>query len=186
MVIDAIFDVLCLLVVISCLSLGFGGVVFGPLREAARERRLPLQFRLTDMVLLLVQLQVFVGLLLLLSEPAGVEERSTLTTLATLQISIWWLDGIRMASHAGVSRLRDRLWFVGLLVPLGYLASAALVLAFAGLLAIPVLIVDGLNSPQNYILAMAILSLILIYLAVLWGFRLLCGTLAARSAKAIN
>ena len=190
-------NVLCLLGVVTVLSLALGGLVFGPIRDLgephrhpgvmgpARELRQslqqPLRFRVVDLLILLLQLQVVMSLLSRLT--TAPQNRWELTFYVMLQTSIWWLEGLRMLALANVQQSFDRAWFLGLLVPFGFAGATLLVAVPMGVLAGALLLFDDPRDPGSYVQIMVILGLAASLLGVLYGLRLLCGVLATRTEE---
>ena len=191
------FNVVCLLGVVTVLSLALGGLVFGPIRDLGEPRRQsgiagpvremrqsfeqPFRFRIMDLLILFLQLQVAMGLLSLL----GVTHQNgwELTLYIMLQTSIWWLEGLRMLTLANVQRTFDRAWFLGLLVPVGFLGATLLVIVPVGVLTAALLLFGAPGDPNTYVKMMVVLGLTASLLGILYGLRLVCGTLVARTEE---
>lgn len=85
-----------------------------PLRERARERRLPVQFALTDILLLLAELGLSGSLLASIPES---NERLTAIIVIWVGLTIAWYYAVRLVSQAGVAGFRRRFWIVAFAVP---------------------------------------------------------------------
>lgn len=145
--------------------------VFSPLQLVAIDHRFTRRgaersrFRLAELAMLLVQLQCAAALLALL--PLSAVERATLMGCSWLVLLVWWWEGVTLLSHAQVTVPRDRLFFLGVLTPVGS--------ALATLLAILAPAV-----PIGFVFLLCIALVDQNAAALLGGIALLaCGTLHA-------
>ncbi|MCZ7647360.1 MAG: hypothetical protein M5U26_19230 [Planctomycetota bacterium] len=107
---------------------GLASWVMTPLRKAAQTPAPPIQFQLTDLYLLLVQLLVWGGLIAGWGAPEEDEavRRAVLGVSWLLWSGAWWLT-VRWLSRAGISSMRRRALVLGLASPLAFVALPLLV-----------------------------------------------------------
>ena len=121
-------------VMVSCL---LGLFVFGPLYAKATWTPPRMHYRIADILVLLVQLQLSAGLLFALLpmlDPMPTAIRVAVAGLVWMMQTLWWFLGVRMLAKARVQRGADRLLFLSIILPLGYLATF-------GIMASPVVVV---------------------------------------------
>ena len=131
---------LCPLAFVTLVSYMLGLFVFGPLY--AKESWTPpqIRFRIADILVLLVQLQLAAGLLLAVMpqfDPSPLVARVALAVFVWITLIWWWYCGVRMLARARVERGGDRLLFLAIILPVGYLLTL-------GMMASPVLMVTAL------------------------------------------
>jgi hypothetical protein len=85
-----------------------------PLRELARQRRLPIQFALTDILLLLAMLGVSGSVLASIPDSL---ERSIALIILWVALGVSWYYAVRLVSQAGVAAFNRRFWIIALAVP---------------------------------------------------------------------
>jgi len=85
-----------------------------PLRELARQRRLRIQFALTD-ILLLLAMQGVSGSVL--STIPNSNDRILAMLTIWLPIAVAWYYAVRLVSQAGIAATARRLWIIGVAVP---------------------------------------------------------------------
>lgn len=85
-----------------------------PLREIARQRRLPIQFALTDILLLLAMFGVSGSVLA--SIPGSLERTITLI-IVWVGLGVSWYYAVRLVSQAGVASFNRRFWIIAFAVP---------------------------------------------------------------------
>ena len=129
--------IVCPALFLVLISYMLGLLVFGPLYQKGDGVPPTTKFRIADILVLLVQLQLAAGLmfaLLPLLDPSPVAVRVSVALFVWLISSWWWWTGVRMLAKARVERGADRLLFLSIVLPVGYLATV-------GLIASPVLLV---------------------------------------------
>jgi hypothetical protein len=160
----------CFLIVLYGVSFIVGAVVFEPLRKEDDQRHRPWQFRISDLMVLLVQLQVVGVLVVGLLRWLPRLDLMIIVFFAWLVLAGWWLSGVRLVSRAGIEEVRLRLTFLGFILPLGYGLSLILMLAPGILLihaaAIVDLILSGGRSGTLFFVMMAAIELAVVVAAI--------------------
>jgi hypothetical protein len=113
-----------------------GLFVFGPLHARATWTPPNTRFRIVDIIILLVQLQITAGALFAVMPLLDGGEIVLKIALAFFIWSLqafWWWTGVRMLAKARVERGADRVLFLSIILPLGYLTTL-------GIIASPVLL----------------------------------------------
>jgi len=85
-----------------------------PLRELARQRRLPVQFALTDILLLLAMLGLSGSVLASIPDSS---DRFIAMISVWVALTISWYYAVRLVSQAGVTEFRRRFWMIAFAVP---------------------------------------------------------------------
>lgn len=121
----------CPAVFLVMLSYLVGLFVFGPIHARAIWKPPQTSFRIVDIILLLAQLQLAGGLVFALLEyfeRGRGAERIGIAVVCWILLTFWWWTGVRLLAKAKVENTPHRLWFLGLFVPLGYLATIGILL----------------------------------------------------------
>lgn len=117
------------------LSFFLSPTAFSPLQASSNYDSLAKpQFRLLDICVLVIQVQL-VAALCLSAEPDANNRAVALVWLG-VPLSFWWFGGVRLLSCAGIERTWHRIFFLSVVAPLGFLmalalSSAMLLLMFA-------------------------------------------------------
>jgi hypothetical protein len=147
-----------------------GAIAFAPLVRADKLRYQPWQFRISDFLVLLVQLQVFFGLTLMVVRPSDVRDGVALAVVVVLVMTAWWMSGVRMLSKARVAAMTLRLIFLGFLIPLGYglslvlMAIPAILVIHAG--AAVTLVTSGGQAGGGIFALMTVIEVVAILLMI--------------------
>lgn len=116
----------CPLVFLALVSWLLGMLVFGPLYAKAIWKPPNTRFRIADIIILAAQLQVLGALaygvvpLLLPNERIM---RYVVPLVIWLLVAFWWWTGVRMLAKARVQHGPHRMFFMAVVLPLGYLAT---------------------------------------------------------------
>lgn len=124
----ALAGTLCPLVFVALVSYLVGLYVFGPLYACSAWKPPRTRYGIVDILILLVQLQLAGGAALLVVPRFDAEAtllRWGAALAAMLLTGFWWWTGVRMLSLARVEGEFHRTLFLGIFLPLGYLAAAA-------------------------------------------------------------
>jgi len=146
-----------------------GLFVFRPMYKAARSPPPKMQFRLADMIVLFVQLQlVLVALLSLV--PIDKRDTENMVALSIFVAFVWllvglaWFSGVFMLSRAGVTHAGRRTVFLGFLVPLGYLATLPIIASpVLALVVFTVLMSPQTNGAEAFVLLIVALDIIAVF-----------------------
>ena len=99
--------------------------VFSPLHERTFLFRVNSRFCISDLIVLAVHLQLAAALMMAI--PQGRAVKTALILTACLVLSFWWITGVRMLARAGIDYTWHRWLFLGIVMPIGYGASSAIV-----------------------------------------------------------
>ncbi len=103
--------------------------VLGPLDRAAKNRNYPIQFSLSDVLCLFVQVQLALAgpaiLLRATEEKAQVVGITIAIVAVALVLLVWW-TGVRTLSRAGVHGTIGRITTLTVIIPFGYTFSLAI------------------------------------------------------------
>jgi hypothetical protein len=130
-IIELAWGTLCPAVFLVMLSYLVGLFVFGPIHARAIWKPPQTSFRIADIILLLAQLQLVGGLLFaILPEYYRGPDlgRIGIAVVCWILQTFWWWTGVRLLAKAKVENTPHRLWFLGVFVPLGYLATIGILL----------------------------------------------------------
>lgn len=162
--------------------------VFGPLQLAALDHRFTRpgadrsRFRMVELAMLIVQLQGVAALVTLL--PLSADQRLLATTCSWILLLVWWWEGVTLLSHAHVTTSRDRLFFLGILIPLGS-TLATLLAVFAPAVPIGAVFLFCLalvdQNPAALWGCVALLSVGTLHLVAVTWARRACQTIATRA-----
>jgi hypothetical protein len=185
----AITGTFCPLVFVALVSYLMGLYVFGPLYARAAWTPPRTRYGIVDILILLVQLQLAGGAALLIV-PVWFPEAALLrygsALAAWLLMGFWWWTGIRMLSLARVEEEFHRTMFLGLALPLGYLAAVVVMLTPLALVLLAVVLHQWI-AKASYSAAAWCLALPAIYAAafgVIPGVRWFCRRIADRARDA--
>lgn len=112
-----LFALIVLPALILLLSYLPGRLILAPLKRAALDPRPRVQFRTAEILLLTAQIGVISALM---TSGSKTGEAFVLFIVVTLVLGVWWLNGTRWLSHAGVTSPSARLWTLGVAVPLAF------------------------------------------------------------------
>lgn len=132
---ESVIGSVCLLTFAAGLSWIGGLMIFAPMYEATALFRADSRFRLSDVVVLALLLQVAFAILIAPLPAEAVQMRGVLIVNAVLLLLFWWANGVRMLSRAGVRRASHRWLFLGLMIPFGYVS--VVVIPPAALMVVP-------------------------------------------------
>ena len=130
--------ILCPVLFVTMVSYLLGLFVFAPLYAKADWTPPNVRYRIADILVLLVQLQLAAGLLFALMpllDPSHIGVRVGLAAVVWITLSWWWYHGVRMLARARVDRGADRLMFLAVILPIGYAATL-------GMMASPVMMIS--------------------------------------------
>jgi hypothetical protein len=131
--VKAILGIPCAVVVLYYGSFVVGSAVFAPIKKAGELKFAPWQFRVSDFLILLAQLQVSGGIVLGFMTKNSPAERIGAIVVLWLAVAGWWIAGVRFMAKAGIDRFPRRLVFLGFAIPLGY-GSSLTALAYPAVL----------------------------------------------------
>lgn len=122
---------LCPLVFFLMVSYLAGLFVFGPLHARAVWTPPNTRFRIVDILILLVHLQLVGGLVFALAPliPGSEVTRYAAALVSWVLIGFWWWTGVRMLAKARVDHAPHRLFFLAVVLPIGYVATFGIVMA---------------------------------------------------------
>jgi hypothetical protein len=132
---DDILSAFTFVTMLVMLSFFLSPTAFSPLQSSANYDSLARpQFRLIDIWVLVVQIQLSAALVL--SVEPDVESRAVGLIWFGVPLSFWWFGGVRLLTCAGIERSWHRIFFLSIVAPLGFLmafalCSALLLLMFA-------------------------------------------------------
>jgi hypothetical protein len=185
----ALTGTFCPLLFVALVSYLMGLYVFGPLYARAAWSPPRTRYGIVDILILLVQLQLAGGAALLLV-PLWYPEASLLrygsALAAWLLMGCWWWTGIRMLSLARVEDEFHRTLFIGIALPLGYVAAVIVMLAPFALVLLAVLIYQWV-ADGSLVAAAWCAALPAIYAAAfgaIQGVRWFCRKIADRARDA--
>lgn len=133
------------------LSYLIGMFVFGPIHARAFLKPPQTSYRIADVIILLLQLQLAGGVLFALFEffeRGSDAERLGIPLVVWLLLTFWWWTGVRMLARAKVHYSPHRWLFLGVFVPLGYAATI-------GLLLLPLTTIISLAAILAMVMALA-------------------------------
>lgn len=143
-----------------------GRLILAPLKNAALTPRPRVQFRMTEILLLMAQIGAISALF---ASGLNTAKDLVLLIVTTLFLPMCWLFGVRWLGHAGVTDPAARLWTLGVAVPLAF-GGIPVPLTFGG---IPMLLLGPVlwpvNSPSHGSVQ------ILFYVGLVWILCLLVG-----------
>ena len=116
---------LCSVSIVAFIGWMIAFFVFSPLHEKTVLFRVNNRFRISDLIVLAAHLQLSAGLIMALPQERAVKIALILT--ACLVLSFWWMTGVRMLARSGIEYTWHRWLFLGIVMPIGYLASSAIV-----------------------------------------------------------
>jgi len=160
--------------------------IFGPLHAEATSNRPPMRFRLADIIVLLAQLQIAAGVLFAAARlwgASGAGIRIVAAIAIWSLLTFWWWTGVRMLSKARIERGTDRILFLSVAAPLGYVTALSILLTpILAVLALGTLYWSVLSASfrEAVILIALILSTLAIY-ACAFCIRWYCGRLVERA-----
>jgi hypothetical protein len=121
--------------VLVMLSFFLSPTAFSPLQTSINYDSMARpQFRLLDIGVLVIQIQL-VAALCLSAEPEA-NNRAVALVWLCVPLSMWWFGGVRLLSCAGIERTWHRIFFLSVVAPLGFfmafsLSSVLLLLMYA-------------------------------------------------------
>lgn len=176
---------LCWLLPALIISWALGHLYFAPLNEPTALFKTDTRFRISDLIVLAVHLQIVVGIAVSLTNRDAVGMTVTFITIFGTLIAFWWFTGIRMLSRAGVTYTWHRWIFLGLIMPLGYLSTLQLVASFLTIpLSLGLLIQASVDAHLlDALVATTVLLLSLTSIGMIYGSRTFCRQMVERARQ---
>lgn len=111
--------------IVVMLSFFLSPTAFSPLQAARNYDSMARpQFRLLDLAVLCVQIQLLT--VLLISTVPDSHGRAVALTWLGIPLGLWWFGGVRLLTCARIERTWSRIFFLSVVAPLGFLMSLSL------------------------------------------------------------
>ena len=174
---------ICWLAPAAVISWGLGHLYFAPLNEPNVLFAIDNRFRISDLIVLAVHLQVVIALAVGLTGRESIEFSIAMIAILGLLIVFWWFNGVRMLARAGVTYTWHRWIFLGVIMPLAYLSTLQLVASF---LTIPLslgLLIQMVADANFLGMSVAILAIVcsILSMVMIQGSRAYCRTMVERA-----
>lgn len=134
--VEAVISLLFFLGIFYGLTWVMGLVAFSPLNERTLLFQVSARFRISDVMILALHIQVLVAFLMAIARNSGPTDAEFLSEIwfvcANLcaLVAFWWLNGLRMLGRGGVNNTWHRWVFLGLVVPIGYTCGILAIMSF--------------------------------------------------------
>ena len=176
---------LCWLLPALAISWAIGHLYFAPLNEPSTLFTADTRFRISDLIVLAVHLQLVVGIAVSLTDRSAIGFTVTFITIFATLIAFWWFTGIRMLSRAGVTYTWHRWIFLGVIMPLGYLSTLQLVASFLTIpLSLGLLIQASADANlRDALIAATVLGCSLSSIGMVYGSRTYCRKMVERAQR---
>lgn len=158
---EAIVTMLFFLGMIYGVTWIMGRIAFSPLYERTLLFQPSARFRISDLMVLALHVQILLALAVasmgsqLPADRASQSEMAFLCAHLCAMVTFWWLNGLRMLGRGGVNNTWHRWTFLGLLLPIGYGCGILIVVS---IFSVPYLLFESFQS-QNAVTIVAMLVL---------------------------
>jgi hypothetical protein len=172
-----VFGGSCTLVVCLMISLGLREMVFGSLGGGGRFPLRPTRFQLLDLGVVVVQLQLVAAVVIGLLPVGEFGERLLWTLFFWGLIGTWWWSAVALLDEAGVKKAADRIWFLAVVMPIGYTAAMLLPLWPIGFV-VGLLLVAAQGTLEAYVIAMGLVIGCAVHMGIIAACRAMSESLA--------